>query len=47
LGRIALLAEKAQRRIAECLVIQTRTGTYSPRRTLEQSPRIATLNWEG
>jgi hypothetical protein len=47
LRRIDLLSSRAEARMAECLAIQTRTGTYSTRGALETTPRVATSGWEG
>jgi hypothetical protein len=47
LRRAELLAIKAEKRLAECLTILTRTGSYSTAGALEVSERVATSGWEG
>jgi hypothetical protein len=47
LRRAELLAIKAEKRLAECLSILTRTGSYSTAGSLEVSERVATSGWEG
>jgi hypothetical protein len=47
LRRAACLSSAAERRLAACLEIQSRTGSYSTSGALETSPRIATTGWEG
>ena len=47
LRRIDQLATHAGNRLAECLSIQSRTGTYSMNGSLESLSRVATTGWEG
>jgi hypothetical protein len=47
LRRAKLLSTKAEKRVAECVAIQTRTGTYSTCGGHELSPRVVTSGWEG
>jgi len=47
LHRVGLLSVKAEQRLAVCLEIQSRTGSYSTQGALERSPRIVTAGWEG
>lgn len=47
LSHVRRLAAKADERLAVCLEIQSRTGSYSIRGALELAPRIATAGWEG
>ena len=47
LHRVGRLAATAEQRLAVCLEIQSRTGSYSIRGALEVLPRIATAGWEG
>jgi hypothetical protein len=47
LNRAKLLSTRAETRLAECLAIQSRTGSYSIRGAPELSPRVATSGWEG
>jgi hypothetical protein len=47
LHHVGRLAAKADGRLAVCLEIQSRTGSYSVRGALELTPRIATAGWEG
>jgi hypothetical protein len=47
LHHVSLLAAKAEQRLAVCLEIQSRTGSYSIRGALELAPRIVTAGWEG
>lgn len=47
LCRLRLLSDKAEKRITDCVAIQTRTGAYSTRGSLELAPRVATSGWEG
>jgi hypothetical protein len=47
LARLATLAARAQKRLAECLLIHTQTGGYSSEGELELVPNICTEQWEG
>jgi hypothetical protein len=47
LGRVKLLAARAERRLAECVAIQTRTGIYSTHGGFDVARRVATSGWEG
>jgi hypothetical protein len=47
LSRAELLATRAENRLAECVAIQTRTGSYAINGTQELSPSVATAGWEG
>ena len=47
LRRVEQLATGAEKRLAECLTIQSRTGTYSVNGSLELLTRVATSGWEG
>jgi len=47
LRRAGRLSAKAERRLAACLRIQSRTGAYSMHGALELSPHLATTGWEG
>ena len=47
LRRAKLLSTKAEKRLAECVAIQTRTGTYSTGGAHELLPRVVTSGWEG
>jgi hypothetical protein len=47
LRRADLLAAKAEKRLADCLAILSRTGSYSTHGDLEVSPRVVTSGWEG
>jgi hypothetical protein len=47
LYKTELLSTTAEKRLTECLAIQTRTGSYSTRGALERSSRVATSGWEG
>lgn len=47
LGRARRLAAKAEQRLATCVEIQSRTGAYSTRGSLETSPHVVTAGWEG
>lgn len=47
LKRLARLSARAERRLAECVTIQGRTGGYSMQGSLECLPRVATSGWEG
>jgi hypothetical protein len=45
--RAACLSAKAEQRLAACLEIQSRTGSYSMQGALELLPRVVTAGWEG
>lgn len=47
LRRLERLAANAERRLVECLAIQSRTGAYSMHGSFELMPRVATSGWEG
>jgi hypothetical protein len=47
LRSIEQLSNKAERRLIECLLIQTRSGSYSNHGDLESSRTLATTGWEG
>ena len=47
LDRAGRLSVRAERRVAVCLEIQTRTGSYSTQGAMELSPRLCTAGWEG
>lgn len=47
LRRVQMLAGRAEKRLADCLAIQIRTGSYSVRGDLELASRVATSGWEG
>jgi hypothetical protein len=47
LHRAARLSVKAEQRLAACVEIQSRTGSYSTHGALELSPRVVTAGWEG
>ena len=47
LRSIELLSNKAEKRLVECLLIQTRSGSYSNHGDLESLYRLATTGWEG
>jgi hypothetical protein len=47
LQRALRLAAAAEDRLATCLAIQSRTGSYSTGGALEHSPHIVTAGWEG
>lgn len=45
--RAGLLAATARRRLIDCLMIQSRTGSYAISGELEASPHVTTSGWEG
>ena len=47
LTRVAVLAGRAQARLAECVAIQTQSGRYGERGSLEARSHVATAKWEG
>ena len=47
LRRAELLAIQAEKRLAECLAVLARTGSYSTAGSLEVASHVATSGWEG
>lgn len=47
LRRASRLSAHAEQRLAACLEIQTRTGSYSTCGALEVSQHVVTADWEG
>lgn len=44
---IVFLAGRAESRLAQCVAIQTQSGRYGERGSLEGRSHIATAEWEG
>jgi hypothetical protein len=47
LERLAVVATRAQKRLADCLLIHAQTGGYSSEGGLELLPSLCTEHWEG
>ena len=47
MDRAERLSARAERRLAACLEILSRTGEYSTQGQMGLSPRVVTVGWEG